>query len=74
MTKLLTTPTEHVALLISDVALIGHAVNVLREAGYRAELAGNRITVDEQMVACYVSANGRFWWNVYPIDAQATTR
>ncbi len=66
--------TDRVSELVSETPLVGHAVNVLRKAGYQAVLAGNRITVEDSLIAAYTSANGQFWWDVYEIAPMAVTR
>jgi hypothetical protein len=57
--------TEQVARTINGISAIGHARNVLERAGFTATIAANRITVNQEITAHLISANGNSWWQVY---------
>ena len=60
--------TEQVAKTVAGIAAIGHARHLLEQAGHSAPIVANRITVDREVEACLVNANGRSWWQVYRAD------
>ena len=60
--------TERVAKMVAGVGLVGYARAALEHAGHAATISGNRITVDHEVEAQLVSANGHSWWNVYFSD------
>jgi hypothetical protein len=51
-----TVTTEEVASVVAGIAQIGVACDALKKAGRRASIAGNRITVDDQVYAQFVGA------------------
>jgi hypothetical protein len=65
--------TEQVAKVVAGVSPIGVARNALEQAGWNATIAGNRITVNDEVVAEFIGAtagpsgdvDGR--WVIYPI-------
>ncbi len=59
---------EKVAGVVAGVPMIGHARNLLELEGWEATIWANRITVNHEIVAQYVSSNGHFWWQVYRAD------
>lgn len=65
--------TEEVAKTIAGIPQIGAACEALRRAGRRASIAGNRITVDDQVCAQLVGAStGRYGhssasWTIYHV-------
>ena len=68
------TPTaEGVAAVVSGMPAIGNACDALRRAGWRASIAGNRITVNDEVLAQFIGAGvGRAGhvdatWVVYAI-------
>jgi hypothetical protein len=51
------TPTaEQVAGVVAVIPAIGKACHALREAGWRATIAGNRITVNDEVFAQFIGA------------------
>lgn len=73
-TVLSATPATHeltaeaVARLVDGIAVIGHALTILRGAGHTAALVANRITVGQLVEAQLVTVNSTAWWHVYAID------
>ncbi len=67
------TPTaEQVAGVIAGISSIGEACEALIRAGWPASLAGNRITVNDEVLAQFIAAGagadaGAATWVVYPI-------
>ena len=67
--------TEQVAKVVAGVSPIGVARNALEQAGWNATIAGNRITVNDEVVAQFIRAtagpsggvDGR--WVIYRIAA-----
>jgi hypothetical protein len=57
--------TEQVARTINGISAIGHARSVLERAGYTATISANRITVNQEVTAQFMSVNGNSWWQVY---------
>jgi|SRR5689334_14423633 hypothetical protein len=57
--------TEQVARTINGISAIGHARTVLERAGFTATISANRITVNQDITADLISANGNSWWHVY---------
>ncbi len=47
---------EQVAKVIAGIPLIGEACEALRQAGWRATIAGNRITVNDNVFARFIGA------------------
>jgi hypothetical protein len=53
------TPTaEQVAGVVAGIPAIGKACYALREAGWRATIAGNRITVNDEVLAQFIGPAG----------------
>ena len=51
------TPTaEQVAGVVAGIAAIGEASEALTRAGWRTSIAGNRITVDDEVLAQFIGA------------------
>jgi hypothetical protein len=51
------TPTaEQVAGAVAGIPAIGEACDALRKAGWRATIAGNRITVNDEVLAQFIGA------------------
>lgn len=51
------TPTaEQVADVLTGISAIGQACNALTRAGWRASIAGNRITVNDEVLAHFIGA------------------
>jgi hypothetical protein len=48
---------ERVAGLVAGISVIGEACEALRNAGWRASIAGNRITVNDEVFAQFIGAN-----------------
>ncbi|RZT16238.1 hypothetical protein EV589_4398 [Mycobacterium sp. BK558] len=59
---------EQVAKVLASVSTIGVARTALQQVGLNATIAGNRITVDHQVEAQFITANGETWWQVYTPD------
>jgi hypothetical protein len=65
---------ELVAKTIAGISTIGHARSVLERAGWRATIAANRITVDEEIVAQLIPAKTGTYgpiteqWIVHSLD------
>ena len=59
---------ESVAKIIEALATIGAARNALLAQGWSATIVANRITVNQEICAQYVCANGFCWWQVYAYD------
>lgn len=59
---------EQVAKVIAGISVIGHARNLLEQEGYTATIVAQRITVNLEVVAQFVSCNGHAWWQVYATD------
>jgi hypothetical protein len=59
---------EQVAKVLSGVSAIGVARTALEQAGWNATIAGNRITVNQEVEAQFLAANGKSWWQVYTAD------
>ena len=57
--------TEQVARTINGISAIGHARTALEGAGFTATISANRITVNDEVTAHLISANGNTWWQVY---------
>ena len=51
-----TPTTEQVAGIVSGIPAIGEACDALRRAGWRASIAGNRITVNDEVLAQFIGA------------------
>jgi hypothetical protein len=47
---------EQVAVVIAGVPVIGRACEALVQAGWRASIAGNRITVNDEVLAQFIGA------------------
>lgn len=47
---------EQVAKVIAGIPLIGKACDALKQAGWRATIAGNRITVNNDLFAWFIGA------------------
>ena len=60
--------TEQVAKTINGISAIGHARTVLERAGWTATITANRITVNQEVEAQFIAANGKTWWQVYTAD------
>ena len=64
---------EQVAGVIAGVPVIGRACEARVQAGWRASIAGNRITVNDEVMAQFIGAGvGRVdgveaTWVIYPI-------
>jgi hypothetical protein len=50
-----TLTAEEVAGVVSSISTIGEACDALRNAGWRASTAGNRITVNDEVFALFIS-------------------
>ncbi len=48
--------TEQVAGVISGIPAIGAACDALRRAGWHATIAGNRVTVNDEVTAQFIGA------------------
>jgi hypothetical protein len=59
---------EQVAKVLAGVSAIGVARTALGQAGWNATIAGNRITVNQEVEAQFIAANGKTWWQVYTAD------
>jgi hypothetical protein len=59
---------EQVAKVLAGVSAIGVARTALDQAGWNATIAGNRITVNQEVEAQFIAANGKTWWQVYTAD------
>jgi hypothetical protein len=59
---------EQVAKVLDGVSAIGVARTALEHAGWNATIAGNRITVNQEVEAQLIAANGKTWWQVYTAD------
>jgi hypothetical protein len=58
---------ERVAEVVVGIPVIGEACNALRRAGWRTTLAGNRITVNDEVFAQFIGVTvSRFG----PVDAR----
>jgi hypothetical protein len=57
--------TEQVARTINGISAIGHARTALERAGFTATITANRITVNQEITAHFLSVNGNTWWQVY---------
>ena len=60
--------TEQVAKTINGISAIGHARTVLERAGWTATITANRITVNQEVEAQFIAANGKTWWQVHTAD------
>lgn len=49
---------EQVADVVADIPAIGAARDALQRAGWRATIAGNRITVNDDVLVHFISAFG----------------
>ena len=47
---------EQVAGMVAGIPAIGEACDALRKAGWRASIAGNRITVNDDVFAQFIAA------------------
>ncbi len=47
---------EQVAGVVAGIPTLGEARNALRKAGWRASIAGNRITVNDEVFALFIGA------------------
>lgn len=56
---------EQVAKVVDGISFIGLARQALECAGFAASLVANRITVNQEIIAQFVSVNGTAWWQVY---------
>jgi hypothetical protein len=61
---------ELVAKALASVSTIGVACTALQQAGWNATIAGNRITVNHEVEAQLITANGTTWWQVYTSDGK----
>lgn len=59
---------EQVANALNGISAIGHARTVLERAGFTAKITANRIAVNEDVSAQFMSVNGNTWWQVYADD------
>jgi hypothetical protein len=59
---------EQVAKVLASVPTIRMACTALQQAGWNATSTGNRITVNHEVEAHFIVANGKTWWQVYAID------
>jgi hypothetical protein len=59
---------EQIARTISGVTQIGQAQRLLELAGFTAKITANRIIVNVETIAQYMSCNGKSWWQVYATD------
>ena len=59
---------EQVAKALNGISAIGHARTVLERAGFTAKITANRIAVNEDVSAQFMSVNGNTWWQVYSVD------
>ena len=65
--------TEQVAKVVAGVSPIGVARNALEQVGWNATIAGNRITVNDEVVAQFIGATAGpsgvvdARWVIYPI-------
>ena len=65
---------EQVGWVLSGISLIGEARNALERAGWRATIAANRVTVNEEVLAQLIPATaGSFgavdaYWVIYAIS------
>jgi len=51
-----TVTAEQVARVVAGIPAIGEACEALKKAGWRASIAGNRITVDDDVFARFIGA------------------
>jgi hypothetical protein len=51
-----TVTAEQVARVVAGIPAIGEACEALKKAGWRASIAGNRITVDDDLFAQFIGA------------------
>jgi hypothetical protein len=51
-----TLTAEQVAGVVAGIPVIGEACDALRNAGWRASIAGNRITVNDEVFAQFIGA------------------
>jgi hypothetical protein len=76
-TSVNTPRADQVAGVVADIAVIGAACNALRGAGWRATIAGNRITVEDVVFAQFIGTaldaygDNRARWLVYEIAGTA---
>jgi len=47
--------TEKVAQIVAGIAVIGEAQSALQKAGWRATIAGNRITANDEIFAQFIA-------------------
>jgi hypothetical protein len=65
---------EKVGRVLSGISLIGEARNALERAGWRATIAANRVTVNEEVLAQLIPATVRSfgavdgYWVIYAIS------
>lgn len=59
---------NQIAQAVAGIGTIGQAQQVLEAAGWQARITANHITVNQEVVADYVSINGSAWWQVYACD------
>jgi len=69
---LVTITAEQVAGVVAGIPTIGDACGALKNAGWRASIAGNRITVNDEVFAQFVgaaigAAGGAASWVIYGI-------
>jgi hypothetical protein len=48
---------ERVAAVVAGIPVIGKACDALKNAGYYARIAGNRITVNDEMFAQFIGSS-----------------
>lgn len=71
--------TELVARVVEGISVIGHAKAALESKGWRAGLAANRITVDDEVVAQYVPTAMTDYgqvgpsWTIYNVNGLPST-
>jgi hypothetical protein len=51
-----TVTSEQVARVVAGIPAIGEACEALKKAGWRASIAGNRITIDDDLCAQFIGA------------------
>jgi hypothetical protein len=62
-TESVTVTTEQVAAVVAGIPTIGAACNALRKSGHSATIAGNRITVDDDVFVQFIGASaGAYGW------------
>jgi hypothetical protein len=64
---------EQVAAVVAGIPVIGRACDALKNAGYYARIAGNRITVNDEMFAQFIGALGNTdaTWVIYTTGGAA---